>query len=493
MGQPGTVTRMGPHRPRILVVDIGGTHVEVFSSGHQPREFPSGPAMTPEDMMVALERLTVDWSYDLVSIGFPGVVAHDRPVTEPHNLGPGWVGFDFSKAFGRPARVINDAALQALGSYRRGSMLYLGFGTGLGSAMIVDGVLAPLELAHLPYRRGRTYEDYVGVRGLERLGQKRWRGHVEKVITLFKTALLADDIVMGGGNAKRLKELPSGVRRVENEAVLIGGLRLWDECDSDGAQKIVLVEVHPTADVLMQAAAETFVRCAGRAIRNSGRFAVALSGGATPKGLYALLVSDPFRARVDWQHVELFWTDERCVPPDHPESNYRLARELLLGHLPVPEANVHRIHGEDDPAEAASAYERELRVAFATPQGLPRCEPRSRFDLVLLGMGEDGHTASLFPGTAALQEKTKWVVAHHADATSTWRVTLTPPVINAAAEVFFLVSGAQKAAMLHRVTEGPSQPDLFPAQMIAPRDGRLRWLVDAAATRLGAAWETEES
>jgi predicted NBD/HSP70 family sugar kinase len=178
-------------------------------------------------MLAAVERLTADWRYDVVSIGYPGVVVHGRPVAEPHNLGRGWVGFDFRKAFGRPVQVVNDAAMQALGSYRRGRMLFLGLGTGLGSAMVVDGVLEPMELAHLPYRKGRTYEDYVGARGLRRLGEKRWRRHVGEVMRLLKAALEADEIVVGGGNARRLKDLPRGARRVDNENAFVGGFRLW--------------------------------------------------------------------------------------------------------------------------------------------------------------------------------------------------------------------------------------------------------------------------
>ena len=212
------------------MIDIGGTHVKVLATGHRtPREIPSGPAMTPRDMVAAVKRLTADWSYDVVSIGYPGIVVHGHPITEPHNLARGWVGFDSRRAFGRPVRVINDAAMQALGSYRGGRMLFLGLGTGFGSAMIIDGVLEPMELAHLPYRKSRTYEDYVGLRGLRRLGQKRWRRHVTEVVTLLKVALEADDVVLGGGNAKRLKDLPPGARMVDNENAFIGGFRLWDE------------------------------------------------------------------------------------------------------------------------------------------------------------------------------------------------------------------------------------------------------------------------
>ncbi len=186
-------------RPKVLVIDVGGTHVKVLASGRrEPREIPSGPSMDASGMVAAVKRLTADWRYDVVSIGYPGVVVHD-------------------------------AAMQALGSYRRGRMLFLGLGTGLGSAMIIDGVLEPMELAHLPYRKGRTYEDYVGRGGLERLGKKRWRRHVADVAERLQAALEADDVVVGGGNAKLLKTLPAGVRRGDNANAFLGGLRLWDD------------------------------------------------------------------------------------------------------------------------------------------------------------------------------------------------------------------------------------------------------------------------
>jgi predicted NBD/HSP70 family sugar kinase len=184
--------------------------------------------MTARAMVEAVKRLAPDWRYDVASIGYPGVVVHGRPIAEPHNLGAGWVGFDYDRAFGRPVRIVNDAAMQALGSYRRGRMLFLGLGTGLGSAMIIDGVLEPMELAHLPYKKGRTFEDYVGVRGLERLGTKRWRRHVADVAERLRAALEADEVVIGGGNAGRLKRLPDGVRRGSNRNAFIGGFRLWD-------------------------------------------------------------------------------------------------------------------------------------------------------------------------------------------------------------------------------------------------------------------------
>jgi len=217
-------------RPRVLVVDVGGTHVKLLASGHRtPREIASGPTMTAREMVDDVKRCAADWRYDVVSIGYPGVCVHGRPVAEPRNLGPGWVGFDYGRGFGRPVRIVNDAALQALGSYRRGRMLFLGLGTGLGSAMIIDGVLEPMELGHLPYRKGRTYEEYVGLRGLERLGRKRWRRRVADVVERLAAALEPDDIVIGGGNAKRLKHAPDGARLGSNRNAFVGGFRLWDE------------------------------------------------------------------------------------------------------------------------------------------------------------------------------------------------------------------------------------------------------------------------
>jgi polyphosphate glucokinase len=185
--------------------------------------------MTPRKMVKAIRAATAVWKYDAVSIGYPGPVAHGRPVCEPHNLGPGWVGFDFRKAFGRPVKVINDAAMQALGSYEGGRMLFLGLGTGLGSALVVDGSLEPMELAHLPYKKGRTYEHYVGLAGLRRLGKSRWRRHVKGVIEQLKSALQAEYVVVGGGNAKLLKNLPPDTQLGDNSNAFLGGYRLWQK------------------------------------------------------------------------------------------------------------------------------------------------------------------------------------------------------------------------------------------------------------------------
>lgn len=214
---------------RILVIDVGGTHVKVLATGHNRQvEFPSGPKMTPAKMVAALRAATAGWKYDAVSIGYPGAVVHGRPLAEPHNLGRGWVGFDFRKAFGRhPVRIINDAAMQALGSYQGGRMLFLGLGTGLGSALIVDNTLEPMELAHLPYKKGRTYEDYVGLAGLKRLGKKKWRQHVNKVVQQLKSAVQADYVVLGGGNARLLKKPPPGAHLGDNANAFRGGYRLW--------------------------------------------------------------------------------------------------------------------------------------------------------------------------------------------------------------------------------------------------------------------------
>jgi polyphosphate glucokinase len=224
----------------VLVVDVGGTHVKVLVTGQtEPRKFVSGPTLTPARMVSGVKKLVRDWKYDAVSIGYPGPVLHDHPITEPHNLGSGWVGFKFRSAFGRPVHVVNDAAMQALGSYKGGRMLFLGLGTGLGSAMIVDGVLEPMELAHLGYKSGKTYEDYLGLRGLERLGKKRWRKHVAKVTKLLKASLGADYVVLGGGNSKKLKELPPGAQLGSNDNAFVGGNRLW----AQGMKRPVIVNI----------------------------------------------------------------------------------------------------------------------------------------------------------------------------------------------------------------------------------------------------------
>jgi len=215
---------------KILVIDIGGTNVKMLASGQkEPRRFPSGPKLTAGEMVKQVKEATKDWQYDRVALGYPGPIINERPLREPHNLGPGWMGFNFSKAFGHPVRVINDASMQALGSYDGGRMLFLGLGTGLGSAMIVDGVLQPMELAHLFYRKGKTYEDYLGIRGLERLGKKKWRRHVATIVGLLKEALDADYVVLGGGNSKKLKTIPSGARLGKNENAFLGGFRLWKD------------------------------------------------------------------------------------------------------------------------------------------------------------------------------------------------------------------------------------------------------------------------
>ena len=213
---------------KILVIDVGGTHVKVLATGHKQRvEFPSGSKMTPAKMIAMVRAATADWKYDAVSIGYPGPVVHGCPIGEPHHLGSGWVGFDFKKAFGRPVKIVNDAAMQALGSYQGGRMLFLGLGTGLGSALIVDNVLEPMELAHLPYKKGRTYEDYVGLAGLERQGKKKWRHQVNEVVRQLKSAVQADYVVLGGGNARLLKTLPPGTRLGDNSNAFRGGYRLW--------------------------------------------------------------------------------------------------------------------------------------------------------------------------------------------------------------------------------------------------------------------------
>jgi polyphosphate glucokinase len=219
---------------KVLVVDVGGSHVKILATGKRvPRTFPSGATMTARQMVQEIQRLAADWSYEAVALGYPGPVLDGRPAAEPKHLGFGWVGFDFEKAFGCPLKVINDAAMQALGSYEGGRMLFLGFGTGLGSTLITDGVIVPMELAHLLYKKGRTYEDYVGLRGLKRFGKKKWCRHVADVVAALRDALQADYVVLGGGNAKKLKRLPERARLGDNQNAFTGGFRMWEEVWKD--------------------------------------------------------------------------------------------------------------------------------------------------------------------------------------------------------------------------------------------------------------------
>ena len=213
----------------VLAIDIGGTHVKVLATGKAaPREFDSGPGLTPKRMVSGVRKIVADWNYDVVSIGYPGLVFQNRPVSEPWNLARGWCGFNFERAFKRPVKIINDAAMQALGSHKRGKMLFLGLGTGLGSALIVDGMVEPMELGHLPYRKA-TFEDYVGARGLQKYGKKKWRRHVADVVERLVAAIEPDEVVLGGGNVRKLKELPPGCRAGDNANAFLGGFRMWEK------------------------------------------------------------------------------------------------------------------------------------------------------------------------------------------------------------------------------------------------------------------------
>lgn len=234
------------------------------------------------------------------------------------------------------------------------------------------------------------------------------------------------------------------------------------------------LQVLDDTEALAQAAADRFVAASEEAIENRGRFTVALSGGSTPQGAYSRLADPSLATKVSWRNVEIFWGDERCVPPDHPDSNYRMVRKTLIQKVPIPQTNVHRIQGELDPDLAAEAYEEQLRSVFGT-------KDRPRFDLILLGLGKDGHTASLFPGSQALRETRRWVAAVFVESLEAWRVTLTPPVLNSARQLSFLVAGKSKAKRLHEVLLGEQQPELLPAQIIQPRNGQVSWLIDQAA------------
>lgn len=247
------------------------------------------------------------------------------------------------------------------------------------------------------------------------------------------------------------------------------------------------IEVYPDPDHLARGICDQFVTLARQVLDKAGHFTVALAGGSTPRAAYALLATDEYATRLDWPRIHIFWGDERCVPPDHPDSNYRMARQVLLDRVPLPQSNIHRMRGELAPAQAAARYEQELRAFFSPSPGDrdASSEPQTpRFDLILLGMGDDGHTASLFPGSQVIHEPGGWVAASYVEKLAAWRITLTPAIINAAANVTFLVSGSGKAECLRQVLTGPYRPHALPAQIVRPHQGCLRWLVDAAAASL---------
>lgn len=212
----------------VLVIDIGGTNIKFTATGRkEPVKFPSGLKMSPRKMVAQIKKETAGWKYDAVAIGYPGVVKADKIITEPHNLAKGWVGFNFARALGKPVKLINDAAMQALGSYRKGIMLFLGLGTGLGTALVVDGKVIPMELAHLSYK-SYTYEHYLGQKALDKKGRKKWNRQVQEAVEQLVAAFVCDDVVLGGGNVKNLKQLPAGCRTGDNANAFKGGMRLWE-------------------------------------------------------------------------------------------------------------------------------------------------------------------------------------------------------------------------------------------------------------------------
>ena len=242
---------------RVLVIDVGGTNVKLFATGQkQPLKFPSGPELTPDQMVAGVKKVAAGWEYDVVSIGVPGAFLLGQLILNPHNLGPGWVGFDFGAAFGTPVKLVNDAAMQALGSYKGGKMLFFGLGTGLGAALVMNGVAESRELAHLPYKE-KTYEDYMGVHALKRFGRKVWQRHVFKVITKLVKAIRPDDVVLGGGNVKKLKELPKGCRAGSNANAFIGGFRLWQGSSVTTSAAPRVLAMQPRRDKMTSAAART--------------------------------------------------------------------------------------------------------------------------------------------------------------------------------------------------------------------------------------------
>src|SRR5580692_2045742 len=235
----------------ILAIDIGGTHIKIMSSGEKnPRKIDSGPTFTAKEMAAAVKELAEGWNYDAISMGYPGPVLRNRPVAEPHNLGGGWVGFDYARSFGKPVKIINDAAMQALGSYKGGKMLFLGLGTGLGSCMIVDAIVEPMELGHLPYRRA-TFEDYIGIRGLEKHGIKKWEGYVADIVRRLVAALEPNEVILGGGNVNKLEKLPPGCRAGDNANAFQGGFRLWDKPGKRISSRIAAAATGATLALLL--------------------------------------------------------------------------------------------------------------------------------------------------------------------------------------------------------------------------------------------------
>jgi predicted NBD/HSP70 family sugar kinase len=230
---------------KVLVIDIGGTNVKMLATGHKQRlKFPSGPSLTPSRMVAGVKKLAKNWEYDVVSIGVPGSFLLGELIMNPRNLGPGWVDFDYSAAFGVPVKLVNDAAMQALGSYRGGKMLFFGLGTGLGTALVINGVAASMELGQLPYRTG-TLEDYVGAQAMKRMGKKTWREHVDEIVMKVLNKIHADDVVLGGGNVKKLKNLPKGCRAGHNDNAFIGGFRLWEQPSDATARSPKVVKLVP--------------------------------------------------------------------------------------------------------------------------------------------------------------------------------------------------------------------------------------------------------
>ena len=309
---------IAPSIKSVLVVDVGGTSVKILATGQsEPRSFPSGPTMTPGQMISEVKKLTEDWNYDAVSIGYPGPVVGGRPIMNPYNLGRGWVGFDFGEAFDRPVKVINDAAMQALGSYRGGKMLFLGLGTGLGSTVIADGVVEPMELGHLPYKK-RTYEAYVGRAGLMRHGKKRWRNDVADVVARLVTALEPDETVLGGGNVKKLETLPPNCRAGDNVNAFRGGFKLWEATPLSREPELVRNEAPGGAESAPRpnAKAETF---SGRSTSNDAAWRALEAHHANMRGqrLRDLFSDDPTRGeRMTAQAAGVFLDYSKNRIPD---------------------------------------------------------------------------------------------------------------------------------------------------------------------------------
>lgn len=357
---------------KILSIDVGGSHVKVLTNDErEKRSFVSGPSLGPAEMVDGVKRLTHDWAFDVVSLGYPGLVVHGHIASEPHNLGTGWPGFDFERALSRPVKIINDAAMQALGSYEGGRMLFLGLGTGLGSAMIVDGELEPMELSHMPYRKGRTYEDYLGAAGRARLGNHKWEKHVWRVVQMLREALEPDYVVLGGGNVNHLRRRPDEVRLGANANAFTGGFRLWQEHEvlsSRGAESCSLWLIrHGETEWSASGrhTGRTDIPLTDRGEEQARRLGRRLAGCG-----FSLVLTSPLRRARDTCNLAGY-ADDAVVDPDLAEWDYGDYEGLTTAEIRtrVPNWDIWsgQVPGGESAAQVRARVDRVIQHALARP------------------------------------------------------------------------------------------------------------------------------